>query len=899
MVGARVDGYALRSRRTLLWMDAVPRVTGTGPSAWPVVGRSEELELFLAAVDGDRGATVVVLGAAGVGKTRLVRETAARLEQHGRVVRWVVGVPSADVPFGAMARYLPSDVGTAEPATLVGHAVRVLGAAPGVGRPVVVVDDAHLLDHPSALVVSQLVRAADVDVICSWRSGETNADLGWAVRDEHAVVVELQPLSPDDVAELLDTVLGPPVSPAMVRALYRRSRGSGLFLRELVEDARAAGVLVNGPGGWDLSADWSPGARVMDLVSARIGGRTDDEQVVLEALALVEPVSLDLLTSISHPEVLVALERAQLIEVRSDQLRAEVRFAHPLYGEAVRSRLGLATARQRKRALADALARSGLRRRGDLFTLARWRLEGGGDLEAAQWAVAARQAIALDAPEAETITRRAVDAGAGAPAWSALGHLRAAARDLPGAVDAFDRAAASATTDEERVIAAVGHARALSWVADRAGDALDAIDRAESQVAPGLDRLPLTIQRIAVVVNLGRLDEGLALADDVLAMDDLPIEARIEALNLRAIALAFAGRSDEARATADHLLAEGFTIRATHPHLLHLLPSAATPSLIVRLVAGELGATADLLHRFRDSARGAEAVGYVSALQGRLALMQGRARTALDALRSAQQSLALTMARGRSAWTEALADEAAALLGLPAEPAIEERLDLSGDLAHRFLVVDATRARAAAEARRGDLPRARELVREGLRAAQESGLIAGEVWLAYEGLRLGEADATDLLVALGGRMAGPAGELFPRHAEARAADAPAALEDVSLALADAGFDLYAADCAREASAVYGRHGVTAGATRSKALARQFYERCEGAGAHELAELADAATLTPRERDVTMLAAKGLTNREIAETTCTSLRTVEGHLLRAYRKLGITSRAELASHFSPD
>jgi DNA-binding CsgD family transcriptional regulator len=880
-------------------MSAVPRVTGAAPSGWPVVGRNEELELFLDAVDGDEGATVVVLGAAGVGKTRLVREAAARLEQHGRVVRWVVGIPSADVPFGALARYLPSDFGHAEPATLVGHAVRVLGAAPGAGRPVVVVDDAHLLDRPSALAVSQLVRATDVDVICSWRTGETNPELGWAVRDEHAVVVELQPLSPDDVAELLDTVLGPPVSPAMVSALYRRSRGSGLFLRELVEDAHAAGAVVKGSAGWDLSSDWSPGARVMDLVAARIGGRTADEQVALEALALAEPVSLDLLASISQPDVLVALERAQLIEVRADQLRADVRFAHPLYGEAVRSRLGLATARQRKRALADALERSGLRRRDDLFTLARWRLEGGGDLEAAQWALAARQAIALDAPEAEAITRRAVDAGAGAPAWSALGQLRADARDLPGALDAFDRAAASATTDEERVVAAVGHARALSWVAERTDDALRALDRADSQVALGPERLSLATQRIAVVVNAGRLEQGLALIDEVLAIDDLPLEPRVEALNQRAIALAFSGRSDDARAAADRLLAEAFTIRATEPQMLHLLPLAATPSLIVRLAAGVLGETAELLHRFRDSARGAEAVGYVSALEGRLSLMQGRARTALDKLRDAQRSLALTMTRARSAWAEALADEAAALLGLPVEQAREEHLDVGGDLAHRFLVVDATRARAAAEARRGDLPRARELLSEGLRAAQESGLVAGEVWLGYEGLRLGDADAIDLLVARAGRMTGPAGELFPRHAEARRADAPAELEAVALALADAGFDLYAADCAREASAVYRRHGLAAGATRATALARRFYERCEGAGAHELAELADAATLTPRERDVTMLAAKGLTNREIAETTCTSLRTVEGHLLRAYRKLGINSRAELVSHFGDD
>src|SRR4051794_1994455 len=165
-------------------MTAAHGATGSTPSVWPVVGRDEEIDLLIEAVRGSIGGTVVVLGAAGVGKTRMVRETASLLEQQGRAGRWVVGVPSAAVPFGARAQFLPADLLEADPALLVGHAVRALGAPAPVGRPVVVVDDAHLLDHPSALVISQIVRSAEVDVICSWRSGEASPDLEWAVRDE-------------------------------------------------------------------------------------------------------------------------------------------------------------------------------------------------------------------------------------------------------------------------------------------------------------------------------------------------------------------------------------------------------------------------------------------------------------------------------------------------------------------------------------------------------------------------------------------------------------------------------------------------------------------------------------------------------------------------------------------
>ncbi|MCH0569922.1 AAA family ATPase [Streptomyces sp. MUM 136J] len=55
----------------------------------------------------------------------------------------------------------------------------------------------------------------------------------------------------------------------------------------------------------------------------------------------------------------------------------------------------------------------------------------------------------------------------------------------------------------------------------------------------------------------------------------------------------------------------------------------------------------------------------------------------------------------------------------------------------------------------------------------------------------------------------------------------------------------------------------------------------------------AAALTQSERRVALLAAQGRTNRAIAEELFVELRTVEMHLSRTYRKLGITGRAGLA------
>jgi DNA-binding CsgD family transcriptional regulator len=52
-------------------------------------------------------------------------------------------------------------------------------------------------------------------------------------------------------------------------------------------------------------------------------------------------------------------------------------------------------------------------------------------------------------------------------------------------------------------------------------------------------------------------------------------------------------------------------------------------------------------------------------------------------------------------------------------------------------------------------------------------------------------------------------------------------------------------------------------------------------------------LTPGELDAAVQAATGLSNKQIAGHLHVSVRTVETHLQRAYEKLGISGRRELA------
>lgn len=60
-----------------------------------------------------------------------------------------------------------------------------------------------------------------------------------------------------------------------------------------------------------------------------------------------------------------------------------------------------------------------------------------------------------------------------------------------------------------------------------------------------------------------------------------------------------------------------------------------------------------------------------------------------------------------------------------------------------------------------------------------------------------------------------------------------------------------------------------------------------------------AGLTPQELRIVRLAARGAVNREIAVTLALSPRTVGFHLYRAFRKLGVSTRAELAGLVPPD
>ena len=130
-------------------------------------------------------------------------------------------------------------------------------------------------------------------------------------------------------------------------------------------------------------------------------------------------------------------------------------------------------------------------------------------------------------------------------------------------------------------------------------------------------------------------------------------------------------------------------------------------------------------------------------------------------------------------------------------------------------------------------------------------------------------------------------------AGALAANDPARLTAAAEELTGIGAHLLAAEAAAAAATAWRRAGEQRRATAATHAARASAARCPGVRTPLLAGIEVSWALTEREREIVLLAADNLRSKEIGETLHLSARTVDNHLQRAYAKLGVTNRRELA------
>jgi DNA-binding CsgD family transcriptional regulator len=204
------------------------------------------------------------------------------------------------------------------------------------------------------------------------------------------------------------------------------------------------------------------------------------------------------------------------------------------------------------------------------------------------------------------------------------------------------------------------------------------------------------------------------------------------------------------------------------------------------------------------------------------------------------------------------------------------------------------RTRAWLMAGRGDLRAARKRLAEVAEAVREDGVWTFEATLLHDLVRFGDPDAAvDRLDALADFIEGPLVQAFSGHARAAASMDRTAYEDVLERFETMDKVVAAAEVALELADVLRRQGDGRGAVAASRRSQRLVEASGGARTPPLLRGEGVEPLTKREREVALLAAGGLPSKEIAERLTVSKRTIDTHLDRIYRKLGVSGREHLA------
>lgn len=839
---------------------------------WPLTGRDEELRRVAAAIR-PGAAGIVVAGPAGVGKTRLAREALAVRAGRGGTVVWAHGSTAArPLPLGAFAGLL--EVRAADAAETIGRALDQLVRQQPL---VLVVDDAHLLDEHSAIVLHRVVVRRLAPAVVTLRTGEPAPDTVTSLwKDDHLARLDLAPLDVAETAGLVARVLGGPVESASARRLWTLTQGSPLFLRHLLAGEVSAGRFTPASGIWRWTSEPAISPKLSGLLENEIGGLAARVQDVVDLVALAEPVAVPTLSALTSPADLEEAEDRGL--VRTDGLVA--RLSHPLYGEVRRAAMGTLRARRLRGLVAQTLDSE-----PDPVPRAVLTLDSDLAPEPALFLQAAEAATRMyDLPLAERLAHAAAATGdpgarlvhAASLSWLSRGdEAEAILADLVG----------SAPDTASRALVQLHRTGNLLWTMARPDEARQALAAAEDT---GAAPFHVAAMSLALAAAVGELAPVLARGPDLLR-DELPDDlARILVASAVSAAAAVTGEPgllDEAAVvgglTADRVptVIPGFGL--------------ADSQVLGHRLAGTPGRADDQARRMQAASAElpgpARLMGLVVA--GHAALAGGRVRDALLLLREAWAGLADSghefHFRCRTLLATALAQAGLAAQAAPLLTGVVA----GGHPAYRLYVPDDLLARAWGAAAEGSTSESLGHVVAAADLARETGCPAYEVLAWQTAVQLGDATAAlPRLTALA--ELGPRAGVARAHARAWADEDGEALLKAAHEWTRLGDLVAAGDAAAQAADVHRRQGRQGSALSAAALAEKMAGR-SGARTPALANALRPLPLTAREREIVALAARGLSNRDIAERLTVSVRTVEGHIYRAGLKLGVSERTALA------
>jgi class 3 adenylate cyclase len=366
--------------RRLLSMAAQRQLTGLSESA--LVGREWELTTLAAMLDrsiGGRGSVVGVVGAAGIGKTRLAGEAARLANSRGvEVFSTFCESHATDIPFRVVARVLragaqvrglddataraqmralipdadPEDMlllddllGIADPdveqpridpdarrrrLTALLNAASLARTEPGL----IVVEDVHWIDQVSESMLADFLTVIPQTpslVLITYRPEYTGA----LSRVPGAQSIAVAPLTDPETATLVFQLLGSdPSVGELGQMIAERAAGNPFFAEEMVRELAERGVLRGQRGTYMSTADVaevSMPATVQATIGARLDRLDPKAKRTLSAAAVIgSRFGLDLLKTLGIEPILEDLVVAELVDQVRFTRGPEYVFHHPL-----------------------------------------------------------------------------------------------------------------------------------------------------------------------------------------------------------------------------------------------------------------------------------------------------------------------------------------------------------------------------------------------------------------------------------------------------------------------------------------------------------------------------------------------------------------------------------------
>ncbi|MDX6643542.1 MAG: hypothetical protein QOD76_1504 [Solirubrobacteraceae bacterium] len=933
----------------------------SGRPEMPLVERDDALALvdrMLADAHEGRGGALLVEGPAGIGKTRLVAAARARADSTGaRGLRARAGELEHDFSYGVVRQLFESPLAGTERADLLSGAAalagplfdfarvgEVGGADPAYGTlhglywltvnfaeqgPVLIsVDDLHWCDPPSLRYLAYLVRRLEGLGVLLLATVRPQVDPeSWVidelVNDPAATLVRLEPLTPDGVAALLADRLGADPDREFSSAVHEWTAGNPLLVRELFGAALARGIEPTEDGAREVR-ELAP-ERVARLVLHRIAPLGARSRALAEAIAVLgdgaELIQAAELAGLSGADAARAAQALQGIDVLRGGER--LAFAHPLVRRAIYDRLDRPQREQAHARAAELLATG---RAAPARVAAHLLAVSPRDDPklVVPLRAAAREALAQGAPDAAAayLARALAEPPAERDRDSVmlelgLAEVRVNPTDgVPHLIDALDRtddeaALAEATTalgaalhqlarDSEwptfvdRAMARMSDERCIRrveadyiWLASYRPDEYPTAKEHLARIPPkdcgddAADRLLLGLHASYAAREGKRPDEALELARSALAGGVLIAARDTPVFAVPVSVLVHLDRFDEAIAMCDEAFAQARRIGSAYLFAGASWLRADTWLRRGEIVEAEADAASALEAVKSAPLRGFHAAWYTL---GEASLHRGDLPRAASYLDNPEQG-----EEDPGAWEWAFVRGRRGILraaqGRHAE-ALDDLLT-AGSWLGALGVINPTYLPWRSEAalvltRLGRSEEALRLVHEEVKLARR--------WGAPRGL--GSALCSAGLVVQGEEGVG-----LLREAVEVLSDSPAVL--------------VRARASTELGAALRRGNHRSEARKLLAVGLEFAERCGASALVERARTELIATgarprravrtgvdaLTPSERRVAQLAAKGRTNRDIAQELFVTPKTIEVHLSHTYQKLSIRSRSQLAAALS--